>query len=245
MSAAATVTERAEPLHWSPMRVATGLVVATWASLFWFLMLTGRTSLYLSTRTSWLVPLGVAILTTAAVGRLWSARVAHPEPLARRETWLMGAIALPAIVLMALPPITLGSYATNKRSSFGGTGLQASAREVSGPLDFIDIGAAQSFDPALAQLEKRGGEEIMLDGFVSKEPGMLPDELTLTRYIVTCCAADATVARVTVVGVPPGRYHPDDWLHVVGRVYPIGRDILVAAETISTEPVPSQPYLTP
>ncbi len=45
--------------------------------------------------------------------------------------------------------------------------------------------------------------------------------------------------------MPPGRYHSDDWLHVVGRVYPIGRDILVAAETISPEPVPSQPYLTP
>jgi uncharacterized repeat protein (TIGR03943 family) len=245
MSAAATVAERAEPLHLSPVQVATGLVLAAWASLFWYLLLTGRPSLYLSTKTAWLVPLGVAILTAATIGRLWSARVARRESLSRRESWLLGAIALPAIVLMALPPITLGSYATNKRSSFGGTGLQASAREVSGPLDFIDIGAAQSFDPALAQLTKRAGEEITLDGFVSSEPGTPPDELILTRYIVTCCAADATVARVRVVGVPPGRYHPDDWLHVVGRVYPIGRDILVAAETISPEPVPSQPYLTP
>ena len=56
-----------------------------WAGLFWFLFVTGRTSLYLSTRTSWLVPTGAAILTVAAIGRLATARAATTEPLEPRR----------------------------------------------------------------------------------------------------------------------------------------------------------------
>lgn len=231
--------------RWSPVRIGTAMVLGAWAALFWFLLITGRSGLYLSTRTRWLVPLGAAILTLGAVGRLASARVPHRDTLSRRETWVLGGIALPVVVLLALPPITLGAYSANRRSSFAGSGLQASAREVSGPLDFVDIGAAQSFDPALAQLTKRAGEQIVLEGFVADEPGSSTGELTLTRYIVTCCVADATVARVKVVGVTPGQFHPDDWIRVTGHVYPVGRDILVAAETVEPIPVPSQPYLTP
>jgi uncharacterized membrane protein YcgQ (UPF0703/DUF1980 family) len=62
---------------------------------------------------------------------------------------------------------------------------------------------------------------------------------------VTCCVADATVAQVRVVGVPPGVYASEDWIRVIGRVYPVGREVLVAAESIEPIPVPAQPYLTP
>lgn len=231
--------------RWSPVRLGTGLVVAGWASVFWFLELSGRWTLYLSNRTRWVVPIGIVILTAAAVARLRSARTEHPEPLSRRETWVLGAIALPVVLLLAMPPVTLGAYASERRSSFGGSGIGASARIVSGELDFVDIGAAQSFDEALAQLTERAGEPIALEGFVTTEPGMPADELILTRYIITCCAADATVARVRVVGVPPGSFAEDDWLQVTGRVYPVGRDVLVASDSIEEIPVPDDPYLTP
>jgi uncharacterized repeat protein (TIGR03943 family) len=229
-----------------PGRLAAGAVLAAWAFLFWFVLLSGRTALYLSTRTQWLVPVGAAILTAAALGRLWFSRVDRPEPLAPATTWVLGAITLPVVVLLALPPVTLGAYSASRRSSFASSsGIGATAREVTGSLDFVDVGAAQSFDAAMKQLEGRAGEEIDLQGFVTTEPGLADDELVLTRYIVTCCVADATVARVHVVGVPPGRFHTDDWLEVTGRVYPVGRDVLVAADSVVSIPVPSQPYLTP
>ena len=66
---------RRQPLHWSSSRVATGLVLGAWAGLFWFLLATERWSLYLSTRTFWVVPTGAILLTIATVGRLATARV--------------------------------------------------------------------------------------------------------------------------------------------------------------------------
>lgn len=238
-------TEASAALRWSPVRVTAGGVLALWAGLFWFLLLTGRSSLYLSSRTAWLVPMGAAILTVAAVGRIASARTTHPEAPSRRETWILGAIAVPAVLLLALPPITLGTYSVDRRSSFAGSGIGATARAVTGELDFVDVGAAQSFDAALQQLTARGGEPITLEGIVAEDAGLPADELLLARYIVTCCVADATVARVRVVGVPPGAFAAEDWVRVEGRVYPVGREVLVAAETVAAIPVPDRPYLTP
>jgi uncharacterized repeat protein (TIGR03943 family) len=238
----AVVAPRSSVRRFDPARVATGLVLAAWALLFWFVLVAGRTSLYLSTRTRWLVPLGAVMLTAAAAGRLWSSRVDHPEPLSPRTTWVLGGIALPVVVLLALPPVTLGAYSATRRSSYS---VGATVREVTEPLDFVDVGAAQSFDTAMKELAQHGGETIDLQGFVTTAPGLQPGEVLLTRYIVTCCVADATVANVEIVGLPPGQFHPDDWLEVKGLVFPIGRDVLVQAQSWSSIPVPSQPYLTP
>jgi putative membrane protein len=232
--------------RWSSARIATGLALGAWAALFWAMLVTGRTYLYLSSRTAWLVPMGAAIFSVGAIGRLATARTADDEPLDRRSAWMLGAITLPVVLVLALPPATLGTYSVNKRATFGGSAIGATARDVTGPLDFVDVGAAQSFPSAMRQLEDRAGEPITLEGFVTKEASS-PDEILLTRYIVTCCVADATVAQVRVVGLEPSQYADDEWLQVTGVVYPFQRDVFVQADPDSTEqiPVPEQPYLTP
>jgi uncharacterized repeat protein (TIGR03943 family) len=224
--------------------VATGLALAAWGALFWTLLVTGRTYLYLSSRTAWLVPMGATIITVAAIGRLVTARTTDDEPLDRRTAWTLGAITLPVVLVLALPPATLGTYSVGKRAAFGGTAIGATARDVTGPLDFVDIGAAQSFPAAMRQLEARAGEPITLDGFVTKEASA-PDEILLTRYIVTCCVADATIAQVRIVGLQTANYQDDEWVRVTGSVYPVGRDVLVASNAAEPIPVPDQPYLTP
>ena len=239
------ITIEATKLRWSAMRVAIGLVLVAWAAMFWTLFLTGRTYLYLSSRTAWLVPLGAVIMSIAGVGRLWTARTPKDEPLESRAAWALGVIALPVVLVLALPPSALGTFSANKRSTFAGSAIGATARDVTGPLDFVDIGAAQSFPAAMQQLDARAGESITLEGFVTREASAPPDEILLTRYIVTCCVADATIAQVRIVGLPPGDYPDDEWLQVTGAVYPVGREVLVAANTATPIPVPSQPYLTP
>jgi putative membrane protein len=241
MSAVATPVA----LRWSALRLATAAALGLWAAMFWVLFSTGRTYLYLSTRTSWLVPTGAVIFTLAAIGRLVTARAARPEPVDRQNAWGLGLMALPVVLVLALPPATLGAYTVQKRATFAGSAIGATARDVTGPLDFVDIGAAQSFPAAMDQLRARAGEPITLDGFVTKQASAPPDEILLTRYIVTCCVADATIAQVRIVGLPPGDYENDEWLEVTGNVYPVGREVLVAAASATPISVPSQPYLTP
>lgn len=232
--------------RWSPSRTATGALLAAWAGLFWFLLLSGRWSLYVSTRTFWVVPTGGVLLTIAAAGRLASARVPRPEPLPTATSWAIGAIALPLVLILTLPPATLSSYALGRRAGFVGSGVNVSASDIaSGQLSFIDVAAAQSSKEGMAALRARAGEQVTLEGFVWREDGAASDEILLTRYVVTCCVADATSAQVRVVNVPPGRFEPDDWVSVTGRIYPLGSEILVDASQVHAIPQPSRPYLTP
>ena len=231
---------------WSPSRTATGGLFAAWAGLFWFLLLSGRWSLYVSTRTFWVVPTGAVLLSIAAAARLASARVPRPESLPTTTSWAIGVIALPVVLILALPPATLTSYALGRRAGFVGSGVNVSASDIaSGQLSFIDVAAAQSNKEGMAALRARAGEQVTLEGFVWQEEGAAADEILLTRYVVTCCVADATSAQVRVVNIPPGRFEPDDWVSVTGRIYPLGSEILVDASNVHAIPQPSRPYLTP
>jgi uncharacterized repeat protein (TIGR03943 family) len=231
--------------RWSFARLAEAVVLAAWAGLFWTLLATGRTSLYLSGRTAWLVPVGGALTTIAALGRLASARPEKAEPLTANRAWATGLLIAPVVLALVAPPATLSSYAVGRRSTFGGAGIAATTRAVAGPLDFVDVGAARSSRDALATLRRRSGERIELEGFVTSEGNLGADELLLTRFIVTCCVADATIAQVRVVDVPPGTFATDDWVRVTGRVYALGAEVLVVVDRIEEIPIPDNPYLTP
>jgi uncharacterized repeat protein (TIGR03943 family) len=232
--------------RWSTARIAGGLVLAAWAGLFWFLLLTGRDSLYLSTRTSWVVPLGAVLLTAASLGRLASARVQAPEPLSLREAWILGLMVVPVVLVTALPPATLGSFSASRRTGFNAAGFSTPVGDIAtGQLTLIDVAAAQTSSEGEAALAKRAGSPVEFVGFVTRYADTPADELLLTRYIITCCVADATIAQVRVVNVPPGRFQPNDWIDVTGTIYPLGHQVIVNAAEIQKIPKPAKPYITP
>jgi uncharacterized repeat protein (TIGR03943 family) len=228
---------------WSPVRVATAVVLAAWAGLFWFLLLSGRTYLYLSSRTAWVVPLGAVILTVAVVGRLASARSEHPEPLPRRTAWGYGFIVLPVVAVLVLPPTALGSFAASRRSL--GTGIAAGGPNLAAgdQVTLASIAAAGWSEDARRALVARAGSQVSFEGIVDRREGQPAEEFMLTRFIVSCCVADAISVQVRVVGAPPGRFQEDDWVRVQGTFYPVARETVVDASSIEPIPRPDSPYL--
>lgn len=231
---------------WSPTRVWTGLALGSWAILFWFVAAAGRTALYLSTRTAWLIPMGAVLASALAVGTIASARLAEPEPLSSRRAWGLGLVVLPVVILLAMPPATLGTYAAGRRSGFVGSGVSVGGGDLSsGQITLIDVAAAQASKEGLAALQRRAGEPVTFDGLVTNEPGAGPGEFLLTRFIITCCVADATIAQVKVVDAPAGAFTDNQWVSVTGKIYPLGSDILIDASDVHPIPAPQHPYLTP
>jgi putative membrane protein len=220
--------------------------MAAWAGLFWFVLFDGRTGLYLSTRTAWVVPLGAVLASSAAGLRLASARTARAERLSTRESWMLGVVALPVVILLAMPPATLGTYAAGRRSGFVGSGVSSSAGSLdSGDISLIDVAAAQSSKEGQASLARHAGAPVIFDGLVTNEAGAGPGEFLLTRFIITCCVADATIAQVKVVDAPAGRFDDNEWVRVTGKIYPLGTDVLVDASSVVPIDQPQHPYLTP
>ena len=232
--------------RWSPSRVAGAVVLGAWAFLFWFLLLSGRDALYLSTRTDWVVPVAAVLLTAATVGRLASARVSTSEPLRAREAWIMGVMVVPVALVLVAPPATLGTFSAGKRSGFAGSGFAGSASDIGeGELTLVDVAAAQTTPEGERALSARAGEVVTFVGFVVRRDDTPADEILLTRYVVSCCAADAAVAQVRVVNVTPGEFEADDWVEITGAIYPLGREVIVDAQQVVEVDRPERPYLTP
>jgi uncharacterized repeat protein (TIGR03943 family) len=202
--------------------------------------------LYLSSRTAWVVPIGAAVLTVAALGRLASARQPEPEPLRRRDAAGLCVVVLPVVIVLALPPAALGNYAASRRSSLTSGSFVSSASDISsGDLSLVDVSGALRSREAMRALVKRAGTEVSFVGFVTRTPGTPSDEFLLTRFLVSCCVADALSAQVRVVGAPPGEFEADDWVRVSGAMFPLGREVIVDASTVAGVPRPEHPYLTP
>lgn len=233
-------------MRWSPKRVSGAGALAAWAGLFWFLLVSDRTAFYLSSRTDWVVPVGAVILTIATVGRFASARSDQEEPLSSKEAWGIGVIVLPVVVVLALPPASLSSFAASRRSSFASAGFVTSAEDVAqGEISLADVAGARRDEGAMKALVERAGAEVDFTGFVTRDPSMAADEFVLTRFLISCCVADALSVEVRVVGAPPGEFGEDDWVRVAGKIYPVGGEVILDAEGIEAVARPKRPYLNP
>lgn len=234
------------PKSWSPARLTDAVTLGAWAGLFWYLLLAGRSALYLSSRTSWVIPLGAALLTLGATGRVAGARAVRPEPLSRRHALGTGLLIAPVIAVLVIPPSALGSYAASNRSSFVGSGFLAEPEDIaSGALSLSDIAGALQSQGGARVLARRAGSRVSLVGFVTRDEGTPADEFVLTRFLVSCCVADALSVQVRVVGAPPGAMKTDQWVRVEGALYPLGSEALVAASGVVRIERPADPYLSP
>jgi uncharacterized repeat protein (TIGR03943 family) len=157
----------------------------------------------------------------------------------------MATMVVPVLLVTALPPATLGSFSADKRSGFAGTGVATSAGDIaSGELTLVDVAAAQTTPEGERALAARAGEAVDFVGFVTRYPDTPADELMLTRYVVTCCVADATIAQVRVVNVTPGAFEDNEWVDVSGSIYSLGREVIVMASSIEPVNRPERPYLS-
>jgi uncharacterized repeat protein (TIGR03943 family) len=224
--------------------VGAAAVLAAWGALFWFLLLSGRTSLYLSPRTAWVVPTGAILLTIGLVGRLLTARTPRPEPIRPRAAWSLGFVALPVVLVLVLPPTALGSYAASRRSLASGVVTGVPNVDVGDRVTLAAVAAGIWSDDARRALADRAGSRVTFEGIVTRRQGQPADEFVLTRFIVSCCVADALSVQVRVVGAPPGRFAEDQWVRVTGTFYPVGREVVVDASLITRIERPENPYLT-
>lgn len=225
----------------SPTRVAGAAALTLWAGVFWFLLISGRWTLYLSGRIFWVVPTGAVILTAAALGRLLFLRTERSEPLPRREAWGLALIMIPAVAVLVLPPAALGAYAAERRPVSAGfvTGGNLSDGEVT----LVDVAGAMWSERTAKALAEKAGHQVEFTGIVVRRDTMPADEFMLTRFIVSCCVADALSVQVRVVGAPPGRFPQDTWVRVTGTIYPLGQEVVVDAARVEEVPRPGEPYL--
>lgn len=136
----------------------------------------------------------------------------HDHAEGPRVAWML-ALPLFAVLLIAPPP--LGSFAANRQSGVVAN-TTSTFGELPAPVDgAVELSLQQYSVRALYDPEQSlDGATVRLTGFVSR----LPEEGSgwlLTRFALSCCAADGQAINVEVVGssMPPA---VDTWVEVEG-----------------------------
>jgi uncharacterized repeat protein (TIGR03943 family) len=93
------------------------------------------------------------------------------------------------------------------------------------------------------------GQEAKLTGFVYRDSRHGYDSFMLSRFVVSCCVADATPIGLIVHGPEAAELANDQWVEVAGHFEAgefDGRAMpLLIADTITPTVMPNQPYLFP
>ena len=225
-------------------RAARALVLAAWTGFFVWLLVTGEVSRYLGPRTLWVVPFGAVALALAAIAQLGFVRGPDTPPLSARELVGLGALLLPLLALVAVPAPALGSLAASKKASgaIALGSLAAPAPEPGRDISFIDIFYANRSKEYANAAGISDITPVELLGFVTTPEDAPQGTFEITRFYVSCCAADGVPYSATVVGseLSPRR---DTWVEVAGRLSRRNDGYVVVADRVTKRPEPEDPYL--
>ncbi|MQA99020.1 MAG: hypothetical protein GEU78_01795 [Actinobacteria bacterium] len=221
------------------------VLLLAWASFLAWLWFSGEMVRYLGPRTYWVIPFGALTLGGAALAHLPWLRGGPSEPV-RRSDLVSGLIVVaPLLLVLAVPQPDLGSLAASRKASFGGGGgpaLIVPGAGHDGEVAFIDLSYANESEEYALKAGVVEDEIVHLTGFVSE---VSPDRVRLTRFYVSCCAADAVPYSADILLSPRmGGYSQDQWLRVRGRIAK-DDDGRYVVEPTMIEPVagPRDPYL--
>jgi uncharacterized repeat protein (TIGR03943 family) len=198
-------------------RLLRALAVTAWAAFFDYLWLSGHATAYVGPRTEWVVTFGAITLTLVALVLL--AGVPRREPSApprAAEVGRLGIIVAPIVLAAMAPAVSLGAQAVDQKSSADGAASLTRLRDYDGEIRLYELAAA-AFDRDWG-LERgiEPGLKVEFDGFVSRtrKDGVI----RLSRFMATCCAADAMPYSIDVEVPEQPAWKKNTWLRVRGTV---------------------------
>jgi putative membrane protein len=234
-------------------RTFQALVLAGLGVFFIARMVDGRILLYINQRFVLLVLLGALGLLALAQALMRSrppaAEIEAPD---ERPGWVIWLIALPLLVGLLVPQRPLGAGALATRGINTGAVYNPNSANAQGViipeaqrsiLDWLRLYAAS---PNPVEFD---GQAADVTGFVYHDGRLVEEQFMVGRFMLTCCAADATAVGMLAQWPEEEKLADDSWVRVRGTVELAvldGRSVpLIRVETVEVVPEPIQPYLFP
>ncbi|MBK8046096.1 MAG: TIGR03943 family protein [Anaerolineales bacterium] len=163
-------------------------------------------------------------------------------------------ILLPIILGVVVPPQPLGAAALANREVNVGlqnsalpSAVRAAAAKQGSERNILDW--LNTFATSTNASEEFAGQDARVEGFVFRDDRFGEDQFMVTRFVVSCCVADANVAGLVVEWPDAATLPADQWVEVTGRFEAgalAGETLPVLhAQSIKPVDVPEQPYLYP
>lgn len=222
------------------------LILTAWAGFFIWLLVTGEIYRYIGPRTYWVVIFGAVCLTAAALSYAVLVMRSQPERASGRQFVGIAVLLVPILMVVLVPKPSLGSLAASRKLTGGPTAalaIQPSALQPGEEVSFQEISYAAESAEYAAVLGLSNGYQVRLTGFVSDADTGIDGALSLTRFSIFCCAADAVPYTVPVRAPTGSAYALDTWLDVEGTLVQEGDRWVVQADRVLEVDEPSNPYI--
>lgn len=253
------MSSRPYPLLQTLLMAGLGLFLAEkiWSGAIFF---------YINERFLPLIVFGAAAALALAAGAAWRWRrpaaehvhapgeAGHVHAPARLPVWTVALVALPLLLGVLVPARPLGASALARQglntagSSVPAGGAGAAVRLDLAPQDrtILDWARAFNYAETPAQFD---GQLADVVGFVYHNPVLPAGQFMVSRFIVTCCAADASGVALLVAWPEAAALAENAWVRVRGPVRAAelnGQPIpLILAETVEPTDQPEHPYMYP
>jgi len=231
------------------------LAIAAWGLLLLNYWLTGKLSLLIHPRYFGLsVATGLGLLIISALGA-WRLLKAAPATNVRHFTlfppgWMSSLLLATACLGLLVAPRPFASQAALQQGvteplALTRTQPQAfradSQPEARSLIDWVRTLAVYPEPDAYT------GQKVNVQGFVVDSPELSAQYFTLSRFAITCCAADAYPVGLPVKLTQSHKtYPPDTWLEISGKMTTETlagkRQLVIQAQSLKTIPEPKNPY---
>lgn len=248
----ATKRPRRPPSPWLDV-----LAIAAWGLLLLKFWLTGQLFLLIHPNYLWLtVGSAFALLMMSCLKAGWLLKnPPRSQPSGQHSTLLPPNLSSGLLLLLAI-----GGLFITPRAFASDTAIQ---RGVGDALTLTRVkpqafrGSNRTEDKTLIDWTRTlqvypepdayTGQKVKVTGFVVHPPNLPPSYLLITRFVITCCAADVYPVSLPVkLAGDRSAYKPDTWLEITGQMTTeqLGdkRQLTIAAQTLTPVPEPKDPY---
>ncbi|HNQ35382.1 MAG TPA: TIGR03943 family protein [bacterium] len=223
-------------------------VILTWFTFIVIILAGGYLPMYIRKSYAPLAFVALVILALMAIQPETSgAGHGHQESISRSSLLIF---LLPVLFVAVVRPGTLSSLAVQTRgisTALAGTDAslaESLAARVATESGYRSMNLKQLLTLVSGSPEKADALPIAVEGMVFKNSSHAPGTFMLVRFLITCCAADATPLGIAVSwdaasGPPP----ENAWVLVRGKISFSEATPSVIADEIQVMPNPANPYL--
>jgi uncharacterized repeat protein (TIGR03943 family) len=237
------------------------VAIAAWGTLFLKYWLTGKLFLLIHPNYIWLTIIaGFAMLFVAALRAMTllrrSSRMGPPNGGAAQHLtlfppgWSSALLLATAILGLLISPRAFASQTAIDR---GVTDTLTMTRVKPQAFRGVEDSENKSIVDWIRTLtvypepDAYTGQKAKVQGFVTYPPNLPNQYLLISRFIITCCAADAYPVSLPVkLAQSRDSYKPDTWLEIEGKMttetLADKRQLVIEAKSIKEVPEPKNPY---
>jgi len=225
------------------------LVLTAWFAFLFTLLLGGGFKTYLKKGYGIMLAGGLIILLALIINGIRKIREESEHPLTCTTSLGLFLFIIPILLAIAVRPSSLSTSAATSRginTSLAGDDvnvLDALQSQIASQAAFKNLNLKQLLLLANREPEKIDGLQVSVEGFAYRDKTQPAGSFMLVRFLITCCAADATPLGVEVQSEENCVFPTDTWIRVQGTaMIENGKPVITQSHAVQVQK-PSDVYL--